>query len=416
MTRNVGIPFILALVGILAVGPISITIYMPALPSVQREFGSDLHLVQLTLSLPLAAAIVAPAIVGWVSDVYGRRMVAIGSLITFLVCCAIAMQASSLWTLLIARTILGASATCAIVVGRAIISDMYEAKDLTAAMAKYSAVPVAAIMVAPVLGGWLTSEVGWRAIFVFLVAASAILLILTFFALHETVRRADTHGEGNGGTASARPSRVSYGTLLRSRAFIGYIGQSVFHFGVAVGFVAAVPYIVENRLGLDAFDGGLGLIAIVIGLLGGVLAAGKLADRVSGPSQVFWGSLIGLSGGISLYLVLGSAWAGLSVTTLFLPTTIAAIGIGFAMPGSQAGIVGTEPQLAGFASGLSSCLQLLMAAAFVHLVALETVVPETSLSIITAAGMGAAVLFSILVIVRPASPAQAADPSTLKHR
>ena len=357
-------------------------IYVPAVPAIQRAFASDMQLVQLTLSLPLLAVVAAPAIAGWLADRFGRRPVLLGSVAILIGACLLALVADTLWSLLAARIAMGIAGTCSMVAARAVVADSYPASALTAAMARYAAAPILAMMVAPTIGGAIVDGAGWRGVFVFPLAFGACLLALASCALHETApigadRRMDIPVRG-------------FGPLLRLAGFWGYVWQSAFHFAVAIGFVSAAPYLVSIALGRTATAYGIGLAGVIFGMLLGVLLALRLGDRVSRPMQVVAGSGLGFAASLILPVLLDAAGQPLSPLLLFGPTALVAFGIGLALPAGQAAIVGAVPTLAGTASGISSCTQLVMAAAAVHLAAVAWPRPELALALIVAAGMALA--------------------------
>jgi DHA1 family bicyclomycin/chloramphenicol resistance-like MFS transporter len=286
-------------------------------------------------------------------------------------------------------------------VGRAAIADSHAPAELTAAMARYAAAPILAIMAAPIIGGFITDHFGWRGIFAFLLGLGVVILVLVGRGLSETVPAGAGSAVSDGGTA-----RGQFSMLMRSRAFWACMGQSSLHFAVAVGFVASAPYLVQSTLGLGATEYGLGVMTIILGLLAGVFAAGRLAHRVSPPRQVLAGSVVGFAGSLLLPAALQFAGLELSAALLFGPTVLVAVGIGLAMPASQAGIVGAVPGTAGTAAGLSSCLQLVLAALFVHLEVLAWPRPDLAIGWITAIGMVIAVAFSAMVMRQSLCPVE----------
>jgi MFS transporter, DHA1 family, multidrug resistance protein len=373
--------FLAALAGIIVIGPLSLTIFIPALPAVQHDFGAAVQSVQLSLSLPLIAVIVAPALGGGLSDRLGRRPVVVASLLVLLASCVLCIAARELWVLIVGRVIVGVSGTCALVVARAIIRDVFEGDRLARAMARFSAVPVAAILLAPLLGGVVTDAHGWRAVFVVLLAVAVTITVFVHWGLPET--RPEAVGSREIRKGAGDPGS----TLLRSAVFWGYAWQSAFHFAIALGFVAAAPYLMVNVLGRSATDYGIGLVAVVAGMLAGVLAAERLSGRFAIPTMVFAGCLFGAAASTVMPFLLLVTEIPDSPLLLFVPATVLAFAIGFAMPASQAGIVDTVPQLSGTASGVSSCLQMLLAAVFSHVVALPWQQPYMALGILSLAAM-----------------------------
>ena len=373
--------FLAALAGVTVIGPLSLTIFFPALPAVQHDFGAPIQSVQLTLSLPLIAVIMASAVGGGLSDRLGRRPVAVACLILMLASSVLCMSAWELWVLIVGRVIVGVSGTCVLIVARAIIRDVYDGDRLSRAMARFSVAPVVAVLLAPLFGGMLTDAYGWRAVFAALLAVAAVITVFVHWGLPET-RLA-----GGGSRELGKDADRLWSSLLRSAVFWGYAWQSTFHFAIAVGFVAAAPYLMVDVFGRSATDYGIGLAGVVACMLVGVFAAERLSGRLAIPSMVFAGCLFGAAAGIVMpVFLLVTAMPG-SPLLLFVPAAVLAIGIGFAMPAAQAGIVDTVPQLSGTASGISSCLQMSLAAVLSHVVALPWQQPCMALGVLSLGAM-----------------------------
>ncbi len=402
--------FVAAVGAAAAVGPLSLTIFIPALPAIQQAFRADIQLVQLSLSLPLLAVIVTMPFAGGLSDRVGRRPVALASVATLVAGCVMGLAAQSLWVLILGRVILGTSGTCLLVLARAIVCDAYRGDDLTRAMARYAVAPVVAVLVAPPLGGILTEAFGWRSVFIVLAALSAAIGGLTHWLPETRSRRRD----GAGPTAG--PQDGGRKTLLRSPVFWGYAWQAAFHFAIAVGFVAAAPYLMANVLGQSATAYGLGLLLVVGGILLGVVAAERLSWQIELRHQVLMGCVVGAAGSALTPLLLGAAVVSLSPAVLFGPAMLAAFGIGLALPASQAGVVAAVPEAAGLASGIATGLKMVAAAAFSHLTALPWNRPGLALGWIALVTMLLA-LAAVLPVVVPKwrashrGAAETAEPS-----
>lgn len=399
-TRSAG--FAAALAGAFIIGPLSLTIFIPALPAILQSFHADIQRVQLTVSLPLVAVILAAPFAGGLSDRIGRRPVVLASIAVLLLGCLACVAATSLWMLILGRVVVGVSGTCLLVVARAIVNDAYGRDDLTRAMARYSVAPVLAVLLAPMLGGILTEAFGWRSVFMALSAIAAMIGGLTRW-LPET-RVASVVGAVD---ESAAKSDSDRSRLLHSLVFWGYAWQSALHFAAAVGFVAAAPYLMVSQLGRSASEYGAGLLLVVGGLLIGVLVAERLAGRIDRRSQVLIGCAVGVAAGTLTPALLGLGSHGLSPGILFGPATAAAFGIGLAMPASQAGIVDAVPEASGLASGIAAGLKMLAAAAMAHLVVLPWASPGLALgwiSLVTMLLATGAVAVAMIEMAKLAEP------------
>src|SRR3954451_25466569 len=167
------------LIGMTAVGPLSLNILAPAMPGLIVTFGADAGAVQLTLSLFLFGMAVSQLVLGTLSDRFGRRPVMLAGLALTVVTSFAALAATSVAGLIMARTAQAFGATAGSVIGRAVIRDLYD-RDRAASMIGWVTMAmVVAPMIAPLIGGALDTAFGWHAIVLFLGLFSAAILAWT---------------------------------------------------------------------------------------------------------------------------------------------------------------------------------------------------------------------------------------------
>src|SRR5215467_947005 len=165
------------LIAISSVGPLSVNIIVPALPGLAAALTADPAVVQLTVSLYFAGLAVAQLMLGPLSDRFGRRPVLIGGFTVTVLTSLAAAAAVNVALLVTARTTQALGAATGIVMGRAIIRDLY-ARDRAASMLGWVTMSVVALpMFGPLIGGLLEEWWGWRAIFLFVATASAMTLL-----------------------------------------------------------------------------------------------------------------------------------------------------------------------------------------------------------------------------------------------
>src|SRR3954466_1269533 len=224
------------LIALTSVGPLSLNILTPAMPGMITSFGADAGTVQLTLSLYLAGMAISQLVLGPLSDRFGRRPIMLAGLVLTVVASFAALATSSIMGLIIARTTQALGATAGIVIGRAVIRDLYD-RDRAASMIGWVTMAmVVAPMIAPLIGGALDTAFGWHAIVLFLGLFSAAILAWTAVGLPET--HATPSGEGFARFLS------DAATLLGDRNFIGYVLVAAFNSAMFFAFIGGAPHVV----------------------------------------------------------------------------------------------------------------------------------------------------------------------------
>ena len=161
------------LMAMTAIGPATLNILVPALPHLVERLATDTGTVQLTLSLYLLSLASAQLLLGPLSDRFGRRPVVLAGLALAVLAALAAIAASSIGALIGARMLQAIGASTGIVIGRAIIRDLYERDRAAAMIGLVTTAMVIAPMIAPLIGGILDTAFGWEAIFVFIAVFSA---------------------------------------------------------------------------------------------------------------------------------------------------------------------------------------------------------------------------------------------------
>jgi DHA1 family bicyclomycin/chloramphenicol resistance-like MFS transporter len=345
-------PSTVILVAISALGPLALNIFMPSMPGLARQFGVDYGMVQLTLTLYLIGLGVAQLIYGPLSDRYGRRPVLLCGLALYLVGSLLSTLAPSIAVLILGRMLQAIGGCSGLVLGRAIIRDLYD-RERSAAMIGYVSMAMSlAPMLAPAIGGYLDTLFGWRASFAFCSLIGAVILGWVALALPETLAERGSPGFG----ALLR----SYAGLIRSPVFCGYALQTAFTSGVFFAFIAGAPFVVVTVLGLPPSSYGLWFVVVSLGYLAGNFLTGRFSVRFGIDRMIAAGAITGLLG-ITALAVTG--WFGLlTLPAIFLPMAVVGLANGLTLPNGTAGAVSVNPRAAGTAAGLSGALQMLVGA------------------------------------------------------
>jgi MFS transporter, DHA1 family, multidrug resistance protein len=347
------------LVAMTAIGPMALNILTPAVPGLMATFGTDAASVQLTLSLYLFGLAASQLVMGPLSDRLGRRPVVLAGLTLAAVSSVAALAATSIEALIVARIIQAIGASTGVVVGRAIIRDLYD-RDRAAAMIGWvTTATVVAPMLAPMIGGFLDTALGWEAIFAFVGLVSAATLIGAVLALPETQAAAMSGGI----VRFLTEARL----LVVTPQFCGYALCVAANSAMFFVYVGGAPHVVVTMMGQSSAVYGVWFAVSSLGYMAGNFIAAQRSAVFGVDRMIWWGTLIALLAVvIECVLVIAVPDGGPAI--IFVPQIIISIGSGFLMPNALAGAVSVRPQAAGTASGFTGFLQMGLGALSAQLV------------------------------------------------
>jgi DHA1 family bicyclomycin/chloramphenicol resistance-like MFS transporter len=270
-----------------------------------------------------------------------------------------ALAATSIEALIVARIVQAIGASTGVVVGRAIIRDLYD-RDRAAAMIGWvTTAVVVAPMLAPMIGGFLDTAFGWEAIFAFVALVSAATLIGAVVALPETQAAAMSGGL----VRFLTEARL----LIKTRQFSGYALCVAANSAMFFVYVGGAPHVVVTIMGQNSAVYGLWFAVASFGYMTGNFIAARRSAIVGVDRMIWWGTLVALvAAAVECALVL--AWPSGGPAIIFVPQIIISVGSGFLMPNALAGAVSVRPQAAGTASGFTGFLQMGLGALSAQLV------------------------------------------------
>jgi DHA1 family bicyclomycin/chloramphenicol resistance-like MFS transporter len=332
--------FFIALVSITFIGPLSIHLFIPAMPAVKEAFGVSTGTAQLTLSLGMLSMACFTVAYGGLSDRFGRKRVLLGGLVLFTCGAASCMAAANLPMLLAGRILQGAGAGCGVVLARAIARDVYGQDRVAQVIAYLTAAYVLGPMFAPPIGGQLTVLFGWRALFVFASVVGLVVILAVAFAVPETRSR---------NAAAPRGVFAGYKSLLRRPRFVGFMLQPGMMSAAFYTQVTAASFLAAEHLGADASEIGLWFFAFPVGFMAGSFISGRIGANRSIEFMTILGGVIGVANGALLagWLYFG----GVSMAALYIPGMFVSLAQGLSMPYAQAGAMAVDTELAGSAAG-----------------------------------------------------------------
>lgn len=354
-----GLALLLAALAML--GPFSVDTYLPAFPSIQAALQASPIEVQQTLTAYMLSFAIMILWHGALSDAFGRRNIILGALAVFALAslgCAASHSVKYLWAF---RILQGMSSGAGIVIGRAIIRDLYTGAPAQRLLSAVTMIFSIAPAIAPIIGGWIVQLLDWRAIFLSLFVYTVLLLWYCYRHLPESLPPAKRQA------FNLRVLSHSYRQVFRSPLFHCKAGTIAFNFTGLFLYVAAAPAFITRHLGLGTHQFGWQFIPAVAGIFLGALTANRLAGRINIPQQVLVGFvfLIGAAlcnVGYHLFLPPALPW---SVAPLMFYT----FGMSIVAPGATLMVMDLFPDIRGIVASCQSFLQTMLAALVAGVVA-----------------------------------------------
>ncbi len=329
---------------LVAFGALSNNMYLPSFPSLARTFGVPVSGVLLTLAAFFIGFAVGQLFYGSVSDRFGRRPVLLAELAAYTVASAVCGAAPDIATLIAARAVQGLAAASTQVLSRAIVRDIYPPHRAARMLSIMAAVFTLAPAFAPVLGGFLQSWFGWRAIFATQTMIGLVVSLTVWRGLGETLPARDGQ--------ALDPGRMlyNYREISRSPVFMGYTLSFAFIFAGMFAFHSGSSFVFIDLLGYGPELYGVFFMMVATGYFLGSLASARITVRIGYGRCVAWGGVIAIAGGaimVTLALAGIRGWAA-----IVAPQFVFMFGTALIMPNAIAGALAPFPHIAGAASAL----------------------------------------------------------------
>ncbi|WP_406621070.1 multidrug effflux MFS transporter [Bacillus atrophaeus] len=333
-------------------GPLSLDMYLPALPQVANDLHTTASLAQLSLTFCLLGLALGQIVVGPLSDMKGRRKPLIVSMVFYALSSILCAYSPSVTFLIIMRFIQGFTGAAGIVIARASARDMYSGKELTAFFSMLMLVNGAAPILAPITGGFVLQFSEWPTVFIILAIIGFFIFIAVTAALPESlpIEKRTTGG--------LKETLQTFRLLLGDRSFMGFAFSQAFILTGMFAYISGSPFVLQNIFGVSAQMFSFLFAVNGAGIIAATQITGRLAAKRDERSLFTFGLILSIIGSIALLAALALN-LGIIAVCIALFVIVSCVGIvtttGFALAmqkqekgaGSAAALLGLLPFIGG---------------------------------------------------------------------
>ncbi|MEW6233640.1 MAG: DHA2 family efflux MFS transporter permease subunit [Chloroflexota bacterium] len=376
---------------------LGLSLLFPAMPVIMADFQATVNDVAwLSIAYAVAFAALQP-VMGRLSDLYGRKRLFIGGMLTFLLGSGVAALSWDILSMAVARFVQGIGAAAIFPAGMAYIGEMFSREERGKAMGIWGIASGAAPAIGPLLGGYLVDWGGWRSLYYFSVFIGVVAVLAPWFILRpsktQKVSGFDLAGsawlfvgvgsilvvlnEGrNWGWTSPTiiGLLVTFGAcliaflihesrtrnpiadvdLLKSPFFLLLAGTAFVSFIAMQGAMFLIPFFWQNVQGYTPSDTGMMVVPLFVAMAIFSMLGGTLADRLG----IRWTAALGMLAKTLALLLLGFLVIDTPYWYAGLALGVLGIGMGIALPPLSKAIVGgVSPRKMGAASGMFSMVR-----------------------------------------------------------
>ncbi|MCV6612930.1 MAG: Bcr/CflA family multidrug efflux MFS transporter [Amphritea sp.] len=345
---------ILTLASVVALGPLSTDMYLPALPGLTTVFTTSIDQVQITLSVFLLGFAVTQLIYGPLADRFGRKPVLLAGLALFIAASLGCSLANTIEQLISYRFLQALGACAGPVLGRTIVRDIHGPVNAAKVLSMMGTIMALAPAIAPILGGYMVVWFSWSSIFWFLTFYGAIAWLLIAFKIPESL---DSNNR-----SSLRIGVIisNYGTLLRHRVYMGYTLACSFIFSGLFAFLSGSSFVLIDYFSVNQEHYGLFFAMAVGGYMTGTQIAQRLGPRLGINTMLLYGAILGFSAGLTMVIPalinIHNLWLTVLTQVFFM------MAVGIVMPQAMAGALAPFSAMTGTASSLLGFTQSIIAA------------------------------------------------------
>lgn len=351
---------ILVLGAMVALGPLTIDMYLPALPDIGEQLGVSSSVAQLTLTGTLAGLALGQLIVGPLSDSLGRRRPLMAGIVLHMVASLLCLLAPNITVLGLARGLQGMGAAATAVVAIAVVGDLFTESAAATVMSRLILVLGVAPVLAPSLGAAVLLTASWHWVFAALVVMAGALLVVAALALPETLP-----------VSHRRPLKVrgiaaTYGELLRDVRFVVLVLVAALSMSGLFAYISGASFVLQGRYGLDQQMFALVFAAGAIALIGSTQFNVVLLRRFAPQTIMLW-ALVAATAAGAVFIALSITGVG-GLAGFVVPVWAILAAMGLVLPNAPAVALSRHSEASGTAAALLGAAQFGLGAAVAPLV------------------------------------------------
>jgi MFS transporter, DHA1 family, multidrug resistance protein len=339
----------LVLGGFVALGPLTIDTYLPALPTLTRELETTSAAVQLTLTGTLIGLALGQLVLGPLSDALGRRRPLLAGTALHVLASLLVLVAPSLAVLGALRVLQGVGTAAGAVIAIAIVRDLYDGRAAATMLSRLFLVLGVAPVLAPTIGGELLRITSWRGIFALLAVYGVLMIVVGARMLPETLPPERRQNSGVRGTLAG------YRGLFGDRAYVGLVLVAGLTMAGLFSYVSGSSFVYQGEFGLDEQQFGLLFGAGAFWLIAATQLNPVLLRRWSPQQLLVAGTVTGAAAGAALVALAGTGTGGLPAVVGALWVVL--FGCGLALPNAPALALSRHGDAAGTAAALLGAIQ-----------------------------------------------------------
>ena len=337
------------------VGPFSIDTFFPSFHAIAADFSLSKWAVQQTLTVYMLPLAIMSLVQGPLSDAVGRRPVILAGLSVYTLASVGCALAPNFTTLLIFRAMQGISAGVGVIVGRAVIRDLFEGPQAQRLLSLVTMLFAFAPAVAPIIGGWLHVTLGWHGVFGFMALFGAVLGISTYATLPETHPK-----EKRPHLEVAGLARTAW-SVVQHREFLVLAVAMGANFAALMSFIGSAPAVVEDHWHLSETQFAYLFIPVIGGLICSAILSGRMAGRFTYAQQSHLGFILAMIGS-GLMTLAHALFSAPPILVQQILITVIAFGAQLASPTLSLRMLDLFPLARGSAASVQSCVSIAISA------------------------------------------------------